>query len=71
MGGVRALVAELPGLPAWVIGGVVPADLPQIRAAGAAGAAVSSFLFGGAGVAGNFRALLGAWEQAADPVLTP
>jgi len=71
IGGVRALVAELPGLPAWVIGGVVPADLAQIRASGAAGAAVSSFLFRGPDIAGNFRALANAWAQAPDPVLAP
>ena len=71
IGGVRALVAELPGIPAWVIGGVEPADLPEIRAAGAAGAAVSSFLYRGGRVAENFRALLGAWAQSPDPVLTP
>lgn len=69
--GVRALLAELPGLPAWVIGGVVPADLAEIRAAGAAGAAVSSFLYRGAGIAGNFQALANAWAQARDPILAP
>jgi thiamine-phosphate pyrophosphorylase len=71
MRGVRSLIAELPGIPAWVIGGVEPADLPEIRASGAAGAAVSSFLFRGAGVAANLRALLGAWEKSPDPVLAP
>jgi thiamine-phosphate pyrophosphorylase len=69
IGGVRALLAELPGLPAWVIGGVEPADLPAIRAAGAAGAAVSSFLYRSGAVAANFRALLGAWAQSPEPVL--
>ena len=71
MEGVRRLVAELGGLPAWVIGGVEPADLPGIRAAGAAGAAVSSYLFRGCRVAGNLRALLGAWARSPDPVLIP
>ncbi len=69
--GVRRLVAELGSLPAWAIGGVEPADLPGIRAAGAAGVAVSSFLFRGGQVARNLRALLGAWAQAPDPVLSP
>lgn len=69
--GVRRLVAELGALPAWVIGGVEPADLPAIRAAGAEGAAVSSFLFRGGRVGENLRALLGAWAQAPDPVLSP
>jgi thiamine-phosphate pyrophosphorylase len=69
--GVRALVAEMPHLPAWVIGGIVPADLAEIRATGAAGAAVSSFLYRGAGIAENFRALANAWAQSRDPVLAP
>jgi thiamine-phosphate pyrophosphorylase len=71
IGGVRELIAELPGLPAWVIGGVLPADLAEIRAAGAAGAAVSSFLYRDAGIAGNFRALADAWAQSREPVLAP
>jgi thiamine-phosphate pyrophosphorylase len=71
IGGIRRLVAELRGLPAWAIGGIEPADLPQIRAAGAAGAAVSAFLFRGGRVEENLRALLGAWAQAPEPVLSP
>jgi len=71
IGGVRALVAELRGLPSWVIGGVLPADLPEIRGAGAAGAAVSSFLFRGGNLDANFQALLAAWAEAPDPVLSP
>ena len=71
MAGIRPLIAELGGLPAWVIGGVGPADLAEIRAAGAAGAAVSSFLWRGASVEENLRALLGAWAKSPEPVLSP
>jgi thiamine-phosphate pyrophosphorylase len=71
MAGIRPLIAELGGLPAWVIGGVGPADLAEIRAAGAAGAAVSSFLWRGASVDKNLRALLGAWARSPEPALSP
>jgi len=30
-GGVRAIIGQLRGIPAWVIGGVLPADLPALR----------------------------------------
>ena len=60
--GVRSLVAMLDGVPAWVIGGVEPADLPELRALGAAGAAVSSGLFRGGQVAANFREYATAWR---------
>jgi len=59
--GVRELIAQLGDLPAWVIGGVVPSDLPALRAAGAAGAAVSSSLVRGGRVGENFQAFLTAW----------
>jgi thiamine-phosphate pyrophosphorylase len=71
IGGVRSLIALLRGLPAWVIGGVVPADLPEIRSTGAAGAAVSSYLFQEGGVGANLGELLRAWAQSPDPVLIP
>jgi thiamine-phosphate pyrophosphorylase len=61
--GVRALVAQLDGLPAWAIGGIEAADLPAVRATGAAGAAVSSALFRGLSVTENFSRLLTAWES--------
>jgi thiamine-phosphate pyrophosphorylase len=60
--GVRALVAQLDGLPAWAIGGIEAADLPAVRASGAAGAAVSSALFRDGRVAQNYHALLAAWQ---------
>lgn len=59
--GVRSLVAMLDGLPAWVIGGVEPADLPALRAAGAAGVAVSSGLFRDGQVTTNFKNYANAW----------
>lgn len=64
--GVSELLAALGDLPAWVIGGVKPTDLPSLRAAGAAGAAVSSALFGNGRIAENLRAFHDAW--AAQPV---
>ncbi|WP_404422190.1 thiamine phosphate synthase [Nibricoccus sp. IMCC34717] len=42
--GIRPLLQRLSPIPAWVIGGVLPADMPTIRSLGAAGAAVSSGL---------------------------
>jgi thiamine-phosphate pyrophosphorylase len=71
MEGIRPLIAGLGRLPAWVIGGVGPADLADIRAAGAAGAAVSSFLWRGARVDQNLRELLRAWSKSPEPVLSP
>jgi thiamine-phosphate pyrophosphorylase len=61
LAGVRHLVAELGGIPAWVIGGVTARDLPALQAAGAAGAAVSSALHQGGQLEENLRAFLRAW----------
>lgn len=61
--GVRALLAQLDGLPAWAIGGIEAADLPLVRGAGATGAAVSSALFRGGAVEENYRSLAAAWEM--------
>ncbi|MFT3782410.1 MAG: thiamine phosphate synthase [Nibricoccus sp.] len=61
--GVRLLVAMLDGLPAWVIGGVEPADIPSVRATGAAGVAVSSGLYRGGMLATNFRDYAKAWAD--------
>jgi thiamine-phosphate pyrophosphorylase len=75
LAGVRAVIAQLGGIPGWVIGGVVPADLPGIRQSGAAGAAVSSGLYLGGRVEENLRGFLGAWgiqaEAVPDPVSLP
>lgn len=59
--GVRALVQQLDGLPAWAIGGIEADDLPAVRATGATGAAVSSVLFRGGRSEENYRALAAAW----------
>jgi thiamine-phosphate pyrophosphorylase len=59
--GVRRLLAALRGIPAWVIGGVVPGDLPGLRDAGAAGVAVSSALHGPGGIEANLGEFLAAW----------
>jgi thiamine-phosphate pyrophosphorylase len=60
--GVRDLVAQLDGLPAWAIGGITAADLPAVRATGAAGAAVSSALYRAGHLEENLRALMTAWR---------
>jgi thiamine-phosphate pyrophosphorylase len=60
--GVRALVRQLDGLPAWAIGGIDVDDLSAVRATGAAGAAVSSVLYRGGRIEDNFRTLASAWE---------
>lgn len=60
--GVRLLVAMLDGVPAWVIGGVEPEDLPELRAMGAAGVAVSSGLLRGGTPGANFRRYAAAWK---------
>jgi thiamine-phosphate pyrophosphorylase len=59
--GVRALVRQLDGLPAWAIGGIEADDLPAVRATGATGAAVSSVLYRGGNVEENYRSLVAAW----------
>ena len=58
--GIRDLISSLGGLPAWVIGGVEPADVPELLEAGASGVAVSSALYRGGRVAENLRAFLDA-----------
>lgn len=60
--GVGGLAHLLGELPAWVIGGVVPGDLPALRRLGAAGAAVSSGLVKNGEIAGNYDRYLRAWE---------
>ncbi len=62
--GVRAVIAQLDGLPAWVIGGIEAADLPLVRETGAAGAAVSTALFRDGRVEENYRRLAAAWDPA-------
>ncbi|MGC4072238.1 MAG: thiamine phosphate synthase [Nibricoccus sp.] len=62
--GVASLVAHLDGIPAWAIGGITLADLPDVRACGAAGAAVSSALYADERIVENFQRFTGAWQQA-------
>jgi thiamine-phosphate pyrophosphorylase len=69
--GVRSLISELRGLPAWVIGGVEAADLPALCEAGASGAAVSSALHRGGNLEDNLRALLAAWPAATEAAHLP
>jgi thiamine-phosphate pyrophosphorylase len=66
LGGVRRTLGALRGLPAWVIGGVEPQDLPALREAGAAGVAVSSALYRGGRIEENLRAFLDAWTRHAE-----
>lgn len=61
--GVRSLVAQLDGIPAWIIGGIEALDLPAVRGLGAAGAAVSSTLFRAGRIEENYRALASAWKR--------
>lgn len=61
--GVRALIHELKGIPAWVIGGIEVADLVSVQATGATGVAVSSALYRGISVVENFMAFQAAWPN--------
>jgi thiamine-phosphate pyrophosphorylase len=67
--GIRSLVAELGRLPAWAIGGVEAPDLPDLRAAGAAGVAVSSGLCREGSIQGSVNRYLSAWD--AEPAHLP
>lgn len=60
--GIAALLPLLDGLPAWAIGGVLPADLPALRAAHLAGVAVSSSLYAHNQVTANHAAFIAAWD---------
>jgi len=62
LAGVITCIVRLDTLPAWVIGGVEAADLPALRAVGAAGAAVSGALFRQDKVEENYRAFVAAWD---------
>jgi thiamine-phosphate pyrophosphorylase len=55
VGGIRELIAALPGVPAWAIGGVEAEDVAPLMEAGAAGVAVSSALYRENDVGPNFR----------------
>lgn len=60
--GIAPLLSLLDGLPAWVIGGIRPDDLPAIRALGARGVAVSSALFSSNDIPARHAAFLTAWS---------
>lgn len=60
--GIAELLPLLDGLPAWAIGGVLPADLPALRRARLAGVAVSSSLYRDNQVAPNHAAFIAAWS---------
>lgn len=60
--GIAPLVPLLDGLPAWVIGGIRPEDLPAVRALGVRGVAVSSALFSSNDVPARHAAFLAAWH---------
>lgn len=60
--GIAALLPLLDGLPAWAIGGVLPADLQALRQARLAGAAVSSSLYANNQVTANHAAFISAWS---------
>jgi thiamine-phosphate pyrophosphorylase len=62
--GIAALLPLLDGVPAWAIGGVLPADLSALRVAGLSGVAISAPLFASPDVAGNHAAFVDAWHSA-------
>ena len=64
---VRAAVSPLP---AWAIGGLEPADLPQLRHAGLSGVAVSSGLFRSLRIDAQFKAYSDAWQGTTSPLLS-
>ncbi len=63
--GIKTLLRQLDGMPAWAIGGLEAEDLPAVRATGATGAALSSVLFRNGTIEENYRALARAWEATA------
>ncbi len=62
--GIAKLLPLLGGLPAWVIGGACPDDMPGIRKIGAAGAAICSPLYVNGDIAANYQSFTRAWESA-------
>jgi thiamine-phosphate pyrophosphorylase len=68
--GIRSLVGQLGGIPAWGIGGVEVADVAPLRAAGVAGTAVCSALLRGDTIDRNVAGFLQAWPFGAAAVLS-
>lgn len=60
--GIRELLPLLGDLPAWVIGGILPDDLPAAHALGARGVAVSSALFSAHDLPARHAAFTAAWS---------
>jgi thiamine-phosphate pyrophosphorylase len=59
--GVRELILQLDGLPAWAIGGITADDLPEAQRTGAAGVAITGALYRDGHIEENVRHLLRAW----------
>ena len=68
--GIAAVRAAVSPLPAWAIGGLEPADLPQLRRAGLSGVAVSSGLFRSLRIDAQFKAYSDAWQGTTSPLLS-
>ncbi len=66
-----AALARLSALPAVAIGGVTPADLPHLRAAGAAGAAVVSGICAADDPRAAARSYADAWSSGPHPRTRP
>lgn len=60
--GIRPLLPLLGDIPAWIIGGIRPEDLPAVRALGVRGVAVSSALFSSNDVPARHAVFLAAWN---------
>ena len=60
--GIAPLLPLLGCLPAWIIGGIRPDDLPAIRSLGTRGVAVSSGLFSSNDISARHAAFLAAWS---------
>jgi len=56
------ILQELGGLPAYAIGGIRAEDLPELRARGLQGVAISSGLFRSVSVQQNYQNLLQHWS---------
>ena len=61
--GVQQLVRELRELPAWVIGGIECADIPEVYTTEASGVAASSALFRNGQIEENLRRFQNAWNS--------
>jgi thiamine-phosphate pyrophosphorylase len=69
--GFAAVVKLARGKPCIAIGGVQPDDVPRIRRAGGAGAAVVSGILGARDTESAARAYVDAWRSSAPPPSRP